>query len=264
MPENDIDNKPVTSKRDIFLESIRGRYPDLDVENEDEFYGRLNDEFDRFDRGDKAQRELGDLLASDPRSAGFLMVMRKGGNPVEYLIENYGDDFKAALESEEGKNKFSEAFSKYMERQTRDKELQKQAEDNLRLMIQGLEEAQSEGKFSDEDARAAYEFLYADGGLLDRIVVNGVTKDDWMMLMKAANYDKSMMDAAKREEEARNEGEIAGRNANIDINKRKSTKVDRLPPDLGSSGGMTSPTKKERNPTIDRLDKITGRKSVWQ
>ena len=58
--------------------------------------------------------------------------------------------------------------------------------------------------------------------------------------------------------------EIAGRNANIDINKRKSTKVDRLPPDLGSSGGMTSPTKKERNPTIDRLDKITGRKSVWQ
>ena len=36
-----------------------------------------------------------------------------------------------------------------------------------------------------------------------------------MMLMKAANYDKSMMDAAKREEEARNEGEIAGRNANI-------------------------------------------------
>ena len=77
----------------------------------------MNDEFDRFDRGDKAQRELGDLLASDPRSAGFLMVMRKGGNPVEYLIENYGDDFKAALESEEGKNKFSEAFSKYMERQ---------------------------------------------------------------------------------------------------------------------------------------------------
>ena len=31
MPENDIDNKPVTSKRDIFLESIRGRYPDLDL-----------------------------------------------------------------------------------------------------------------------------------------------------------------------------------------------------------------------------------------
>ena len=74
------------------MERFAQRYPDVAADDEEAFYGRLSDEFDRIDRSDAAQRELGKLLAGDPRSAGFLMVMRRGGNPMEYLIEQYGDD----------------------------------------------------------------------------------------------------------------------------------------------------------------------------
>lgn len=262
MAENGVENEEIKTKKETFLANLKNRYPDLPEDDEDAIYGKLGEEFDKFDKSDKAQKELGDLLASDPRSAEFLMMMRKGGNPVEFLIEKYGDDFKAALESEEGKEKFAGAFSKYVEKQTKDKELQKQAEDNLQTMIDDLDKAQEEGNFSDEDARKAYEYLYGDGGLLDRIIINGVNKEDWMTLMKAASYDKSMAEASRREAEAREEGEIAGRNANIDIKKKKQTKAESVPANLGSGGGRT-PVGKKTDPTLDRINQLTGKKSVW-
>lgn len=262
MADNGIENEVPKTKKDSFFTNFRNRYPDLPEDDEDAVYGKLGEEFDKFDKSDKAQKELGDLLASDPRSAEFLMMMRKGGNPVEFLIEKYGDDFKAALESEEGKEKFAGAFSKYVEKQTKDKELQKQAEENLQTMIDDLDKAQQEGNFSDEDARKAYEYLYGDGGLLERIIINGVNKDDWMTLMKAGSYDKSMAEASRREVEAREEGEIAGRNANIDIKKKKQTKAESVPANLGSGGGRT-PVEKKGDPTLDRINQITGKKSVW-
>lgn len=262
MAEKESVKEDVKTKKQAFMEALKSRYPDLSMEDEDAVYGKLSDDFASFDRSRKAQKELADLMVSDPRSAAFLMVMRKGGNPVEFLIENYGDDFREALESEEGKQKFSEAFSKYMEKKTKDKALKEQANANLETMISDLETAQKEGKFSDEDATTAYTYLYGEGGLLERMIVNGVNKEDWMLLMKAAKYDQSMADAAKAAEIAREEGVIEGRNANIDMNKHKRTKTQRMPSDLGGSGGGGS-NGKPKDETLEALDRITGRKSVW-
>ena len=165
------------------MERFAERYPDVTADDEEAFYGRLGDEWDRMDRSDAAQRELGELLANDPRSAGFLMVMRKGGNPMEYLIEQYGEDFREALNDEAKAKEFSAAFSKYAEKQAKDKELQAQAEANMQRMLDDLDAAKAEGSFTDDDAAKAYSYLYGDGGLLDRIITNDITKDDWMMLI---------------------------------------------------------------------------------
>lgn len=240
-------------KKELFMERFAQNYPDIPAEDEEEFYGKINAEFDRFDRADKAQRELGELLSKDPRSAGFLMVMRKGGNPIEYLIEQYGDEFREALNDEEKAKELAEAFTKHTERQARNAELQTKAEANMQTMLDELDAAQNEGNFTDEDATKAYEYLYADGGLLDRIITNEIHKDDWMMLMKAAKYDKMI-------EEARNEGEIAGRNANIDIEKRKRSKSKNMPGSIPSSGGDTGNAPKDG--LLAMLDSRP--KSVWE
>lgn len=257
------ENELTVGKKDAFLQNFKTRYPDLPEDDEEELYGKLGDEFDRFDRSDKAQRELGELLASDPRSAGFLMVLRKGGNPMEFLIEQYGDDFRDALNDEEKAKELSEAFSKYAEKQTKNKDLQARAEANMQQMLDELDAAQTEGNFTDEDAANAYDYLYGDGGLLDRIITNEITKQDWMMLMKAANYDKSLADAATREEEARNEGVITGRNARIDEAKRKRTKVENMPSSLNAAGaGGGKPL--GGNEALEALDAIrSNRKSVF-
>ncbi len=258
------ENQQKKSKRDAFMERFGQRFPDVQADDEDAFYGRLSDEFDRMDRSDAAQKELGELLVNDPRSAGFLMVMRKGGNPMEYLIEQYGDDFREALNDETKAKEFAAAFSKYAEKQAKNKALQEQAEQNMEKMLADLDVAKEEGKFTDEDADKAYTYLYGEGGLLDRLIINDITKDDWMMLMKAANYDAMQAGANARVAEARHEGEVAGRNANINTQKHRRTRTADLPSDLSQSGGGEA-GRRSGDPLLERLDKIVSRsRSVWE
>lgn len=255
------ENQPLNSKRDAFMQRFSTRYPDIKSDDDDSVYGKIGEDYDQFERSEQAQKQLGELLAGDPRSAGFLMAMRKGENPVQYLIEQYGDEFREALNDEGKAKEFADAFSKYTEKQTKSKELQSKAEGNMQKMLDELDAAQQEGKFSDDDATSAYEYLYGDGGLLDRIITNEITKDDWMMLMKASNYDKMMKENEAKVEEAKQEGEIAGRNANIDEKKKKRTKVEGMPTTLASGGGEQKDTN-AKNPTLAALDKMQ-KGSVW-
>lgn len=252
--------EPVKSKKDTFMESFGSRFPDVDSGNEDDFYGALNGEFDRISRSDKAQKELGDLLVKDPRSAGFLMVLKDGGNPMKFLIEQYGDEFREALNDEAKAEEFAEAFAKYSEKRLNEQAMGEKAEQNIQKMLDELDAAQADGSFSDEDATKAYEYLYGEGGLYDRILTNEISKDDWTLMMKAAKYDDMLADADVRVNEARQEGEITGRNANIDINKRKQDKSKGLPTQMASSSGsVVEPRKKDG--FLEMLD--SRRKSVW-
>lgn len=255
------ENQSPISKKDAFMERFSKKYPDLKSDDEESVYGKLGDDYDRFDKSEQAQKQLGDLLASDPRSAEFLMIMRKGGNPMQFLIEKYGDDFREALNDEGKAKEFADAFSKYAEKQTQSRELQAKAEGNIQKMLDDLDAAQKEGSFSDEDATAAYEYLYGDGGLLDRIITNDITKEDWLMLMKASSYDKMIKENEAKVAEAKTEGEITGRNANIDDKKKKRTKVEGMPTTLASAGGSTNEGK-PKNATLAALDKLQ-KKSVW-
>jgi len=247
------------SGNDTFRERFKTRFPDVNIDDEEAYYGALNGEFDRIEKSDAAQKELGDLLAKDPRSAGFLMVLRKGGNPVEYLIEQYGEDFRDALNDEEKAKEFAAAFAKNIEKRAESDRLRELAESNRQSMLDALDEAQKDGSFSDDDAAKAFEYLYADEGLLDRILVNDIKKEDWMMLMKAAKYDDMIKENEAKVTEAREEGEIAGRNANIDIQKRKRSQVKSMPTNVPSNGSVKTAPKKDK--FLAMLDEKT--KSVW-
>lgn len=250
---------PVKSGKDTFMERFGKRFPDVQADDEEAYYGALNGEFDRIDKSDAAQKELGEVLAHDPRSAGFLMVMKNGGNPVEYLIEQYGDEFRQALNDEDKAKEFSAAFAKYADRQADSERLRAEAESNMQKMVDALDEAQKDGSFTDEDAVKAFEYLYADGGLFERILVNDVRKEDWMMLMKADNYDRMKQEGEVRAEEARHEGEVAGRNANIDLQKKKRTQAKQMPAGVPSTGSVKPA--KQKDAFLAMLDEKT--KSVW-
>ena len=251
--------EPVKSGRDTFRERFGKRFPDVDTEDEEAYYGALNGEFDRMEASDKAQRELGEVFARDGRSAGFLMVLKNGGNPMEYLIEQYGDDFRDALNDEEKAKELAGAFARHAEKRAKSEELRAQADANMQKMVDELDAAQADGSFTDDDAVKAFEYLYADGGLLDRILVNDIRKEDWMMLMKAGKYDTMMAENESKVAEAREEGEIAGRNANIDIQKKKKSQVKAMPSNVPSNGSVKPAPKKDD--FLSMLDQKT--KSVW-
>ena len=147
----------------------------------------------------------------------------------------------------------ADAFSKYAEKQAKSAELDSKAEANMQVMLGELDSAKGEGSFTDEDAMKAFEYLYAEGGLLDRILTNEVHKEDWMMLMKAAKYDEMVS-------QAHHEGVIEGRNANIDIEKRKRDKAKKMPSTPPAGGDVK--TSKNQNSMIKMLDER--RKSVWE
>ena len=247
------------SGRDSFRERFGKRFPDVNVEDEEAYYNTLNGEFDRIEKSDLAQKELGEVLGKDPRSAGFLMVLKNGGNPMEYLIEQYGEDFRDALADEEKAKEFAEAFAKNVDKRAESEKLRAQAEANMQTMLEALDAAQADGSFADEEAAKAFEYLYADGGLLDRILVNDIKKEDWLMLMKAAKYDEMVKENETKVAEAREEGEIVGRNANIDIQKRKKNQVQNMPSNIPSTGSVKSAPKKDK--FLSMLDEKT--KSVW-
>lgn len=258
--EKTEETKP--SNRDAFMNRFRERYEDVDSDDEEAFYGKLGEEMDRLDKSDKDLKDFSELIGRDPRTVGFLMVLKRGENPVNYLLEHYGEDFRAALEDESKAEEFAEAVSKHIEKVSKDASLREEAEKNLQGMLDDLEAAQEEGTFSDEQAVEAYEFLYGEGGLLDRVIKNAVTKDDWLMLMKASDYDRMKQTGEAEAEEARREGEIAGRNATIDMNKRKRTQASRMPSNPGG-GSAVSPKPKDKG--LEVLEGIVNRKkSIWE
>ena len=209
------------------MERFGQRYPNVDVGDEEGFYGVLADEWDRMDRSDAAQRELGELLANDPRSAGFLMVMRKGGNPMEYLIEQYGDDFR-------------EIDIRIVDERTQAAVWNVTWKENVLsyscLMIP-------------VESHRYFDLIVCEAGL--QVFPY---KFLWM---------PDQQDANARVAEARQEGEVVGRNANIELNKRKRTKSSEMPSDISQSGRGGESGRRE-DPLLSRLDKIVGRrKSVW-
>lgn len=258
--ESEMDNNPAPkTRKDSFNERFGKKYPDLNIEDEDSYYGALTDEFDRIEKSDEEQRLLGEMLGRDPRSAGLLMVMKNGGNPMEYLIENYGEDFREALNDEEKAKEFASAFAKNIEKRAENEKLRAQAASNMQIMIDALDAAQKDGSFSDDDAAKAFDYLYGDGGLLDRILVNDVKKEDWMMLMKAENYDRMKAEGEEAAKTAHEEGVVEGRNANIDIQKKKQAQAKKMPGNIPSAAS-TRPAKK-KDDFLAMLDEKT--KSVW-
>lgn len=247
------------TRKDSFRERFGKKYPDLNLDDEDAYYGALNDEFDLMDKSNAEQRKLGEMLGRDPRSAGLLMVMKNGGNPMEYLIEHYGEDFRDALNDEEKAKEFAAAFAKNIEKRAESEKLRAQASSNMQAMIDALDEAQKDGSFSDENATKAFDYLYADGGLLDRILVNDIKKEDWMMLMKAENYDRMKSEGEQMAKTAHEEGVVEGRNANIDIQKKKRTQAKSMPGNVPSTGSARPAKSKDK--FLSMLDEKT--KSVW-
>lgn len=79
------------------------------------------------------------------------------------------------------------------------------------------------------------------------------------MLMKAAKYDDMMKENEMKVAEAKEEGEIAGRNANIDIQKKKKAQVKAMPGNVPSTGSVRQAPKKDK--FLSMLDEKT--KSVW-
>lgn len=254
----DINKEEVKTKRQAFLEKLKGKHPDLNIDDEDALFGSISDHYDNSDHLDeelkgykKNEEMLVGAFEKNPKIASMFLEMAKGENPFLYLIENFGDEFREALENPDLKEQITERHAKYMERLTKNKEMEEQAKANLTASLDALTEAQTELGYSDEDATTAFENFTQ---IIDDAIVDKVSKETWIMFLKGLKHDIDV-------EQANLEGELKGKNAKIGNLKAKQTVPTNIPPQLGGQGEPPKTKKIEIEGALGRYGK--GPNSIW-
>lgn len=214
------ENNGVKSRRDQHLDRMRKKYPDKKFEDDEEIFGAISDDYDQYDQeldGYKSrEKTLSDMFAADPRSAQFLTDMHQGQDPVLGLVRNFGVEIKDVLDDPEMQEKIAEANKDYVERVAKEKGLAEEYERNMEATLETLRTFQNERGLSDEQIDAVVDHILTivrDG------VVGKFAPETIEMAFKALNYDADVATASE-------EGEVAGRNAKIKEQLRKSNKGD--------------------------------------
>ena len=190
------ENKEVKSKRDSFMERIKGKRPDLNYEDEDAFYGAIDDDYAEAEayksKMEEGNKKVTDFMNANPRNAQLFMDIMNGKDLAVCMLENYGDDFREALENPELSEKIAEANKSYQEKILKSREMEEAASANLTTSMDALTEAQNSVGADDEMAGKVFEAYCA---MVNDAILNKVSKETWVMFFKALGYDTDIEDA---------------------------------------------------------------------
>ena len=242
------ENKKETTRRDAVLGRLKTRHPDREFVDDEGIFDAIDNDYSEAEAASEKMKGYEENSAKmvdmfyhgDPRVAAFFNACKDGQNPVEFLLENFGDDFREALDSEEGKKKFIDKYNKWLEKVAQEKELQAEAERNLDESLKTLDAIQQEKGLTDEQAAQLFDTVHQ---LTNDLARNIISRETYEFALKAMNYDADV-------EQAGVEGEIRGRNAKIEEKLRKKELPADVPPELnsGAAGHEPKPKQKKYNP----------------
>ncbi len=242
------DNKEVKSKRDLFSDRMKGKYPDKQFDDDEALFGQINDDYDDYDKrlGEYQGREeaMSNLFTSDPRSAKFLTDWRNGKDPAIALVDMYGEDFVEDMKDPAKREEVAAASKAYAERVAKEKKYQEQYDKNIEETRSTVEKLQQEEGLTDDEIDAAMEFLI---NIMKDGILGKFSAESIMMALKAINHDDDVDDASR-------EGEVRGRNAKIQEQLRQGIRGDGLP-QLG--GKNSKPAKKKPESIFDIAKEAT-------
>ncbi len=242
MAETQTPTTPTKSKRDLFGERLKKKYPDREYADDDALFGQINDDYDEYDNQLSQYKEresrLTDLFSKDPRSAQFITDMAKGNDPWLAVIERLGIDGVTDLMNDPSKQaEYAEANKKYVERLAKEKSLEEEYQKNFAESMNLLEQIQQEKQLGDETIDAAMDLVMR---IANEAIVGKFTAETINMALNAVNHDADVQNA-------RTEGTVAGRNAKIDEKLRKPKTGDGTPNLAGSNNAPTRQSKRAMN-----------------
>lgn len=246
-----VSQQTVKSKRDIALERLKARHPDVDYPDDDAVFGAINDDYDADQEALSGYKDnekaLSDMLSADPRAAALLKSMKKGGNPWTELIRQFGDDAIDWLSDPEHADEVAAAQQEYLDNITKGNKLEEEYHENMQKSLAILDDLDKE--FGEETTNELVGKLIS---VANDVIQGKITKEAIGMFRLAANHDKDVEDAA-------HEAEVRGRNANITKNLRLKKKGDGTA-DLDGAGAERQPNRAEPD-----LGALGGqRRSIWE
>lgn len=242
------------TRREAFAERLREKHPEKEFGDDEALFSQIGEDYDAYDKSmasyKKDEEELMNLFTADPRAASFLTDWRAGQDPAVALMRRFGPELRDALDDPDKVDALAEAQADYLERIAKNKELEKQYEDNLRVSLEHLDKAVSEGNLTDEEIDAAMDKLKQVS--MD-FIVGKISPETIDLFLKSANYDKDV-------EAARYDGEVNGKVAQAEERLRKPG-YSQLPPTLG--GGSVKPQAPRKS--MGALDRYgDDRKDIWE
>lgn len=214
------ENNQAKSKRDMMRERMQGKYPERNFDDEEEFFGAINDDYDSYDKELSTLKEregkFSDMFTSDPRSATFLMNWRDGKDPAVELVRQFGTEIADAIDDPKRQEEIAAANKEFVERVAKEKELDETYKKNLAETLENLDKMQKEQGLGDDDVDKAMEFLV---GIVRDGVMGKFTPETVGMALKALNHDAEVAAAA-------HEGEVRGKNTRIEEKLRKQQAGD--------------------------------------
>lgn len=250
------DNNTVKSKRDVAMERMRAKYPDKSFDDDEAFFGQINDDYDDYDKrlSESQSREeaFSNMFTTNPKSARLMMEWKNGNDPVAALIRIYGkEDILAAIDDPERLEAIEQANKDFADKVAKNDEYEAQYEKNLPASLQAIENWAAEKGVSDDDIDKAVTAL---SKLCGDFILGKIAPEAIEMMLKAQNYDADI-------EQAQMEGEVAGRNAKIEEKLRKGKKGDGTVTLDGKNGKTNNQPKKDLG-ALERYD--SGNKSIFE
>ena len=228
------------SKRDAFLS---GRYPDRQFANDDEIFDQVGQDFEALEneKNTLAQREqdFSNFLSADPRNSGLFMRIKRGEDPILWLVRQYGPDIAERAEDPEFQKQLEDARKDYLQQLKESEKLNKEYDDNIEATGANIDAFAAEVGDEAKDA-----VMNALSGIVHDYICGKVTPETLKMVANGLNYETDIANASK-------DGEIRGRNSKIDEKLKKGAKGDGTVP-LGGTDATAGGTKRKRsNPIFD-------------
>ena len=236
--------QPARPNRDRYSAMFAEDNPDVDFEDKEARYERLT----------KDRDDLRKLRTSGKAFSGILdkhrwlgaMLSDEETNPLVWMAK-HGIDIKAALDDPEAMQQVTKAFDDWKQKQAEGEAAESAKDAAIEDSLNELASVQQEFGLSDEQFDRMWTHFW-DNIFLPAFA-GKVTKDTWVALMHAMNYDTDMANA--REEaamQARNEKHA---------NKVKTFEEKNVPPTFGQgAGGRVAPRTQQKDAHDDLADFI--------
>lgn len=218
------ENTPKKSKREQFGERLKAKYPDREYADDEALFGQIDEDYASYDdqlgQYKERERKLTDLMSNDLRSAKFISDMANGTDPWIAVIERLGVDGVTDLMNDPSKQEaYAEANKKYVEHLAKAKQLDEEYQANFAESLKLLQQIQNEQGLSDETVDAAMDMVMK---MVNEAIVGKFSRETIETALKAMSRESDINNA-------RSEGEIAGRNAKIEEQLRKQKSGDGMP-----------------------------------
>ncbi len=215
------------SRRDKHIDRLRKKYPDKRFEDDDEIFGQISDDYDQFEESQEHEKAFSEMFYKNPKAARLMMEWKDGKDPVASLISIYGkEDILGAIDDPSRLEAIEAANKEFADKVAKSDEFEAQYEKNFPESAKAVD-AWAEAQGVSEDMVNTIGAKLAE--ICGDFILGKFTPETFEMIMKAMNHD---MDVANAQEE----GEVAGRNAKITENLRRSKKGDGLQTLNGRNG----------------------------